>query len=54
MWIIFREDTLRFALGIQNVFFVEVSNRNHAHNVFFYPSALPQAQKTCRVQFLQF
>ena len=27
-------DALSFALGIQNVFLVEVSNRNYTHNVF--------------------
>ena len=37
MCIIYREDTLNFATGIQNVFLVEVSNRNYALHVFCIP-----------------
>ena len=37
MCIIYRKDTLSFAAGIQNVFLVEVSNRNYAHGVFCIP-----------------
>ena len=35
--IIYRKDTLTFAAGIQNMFLVEVSNRNYAHCVFCIP-----------------
>ena len=37
MCIIYRKYTAYFVSGIQNVFLVEVSNRNYAHDVFFIP-----------------
>ena len=37
MCIIYSKYNLRFALNIQNGFFVEASNRNYAHGVFCIP-----------------